>query len=321
MFSVCVALGFAAWLPAVPLERQVLDAIVVVDITQSMNAEDEFQGGEPVSRLAAVKQALARAVPELPCGSKLGLGIFTEYRTLLLFTPVETCVHRAELLEAIEHLNGQMAWARSSEIAKGFYSGLRIAKHVANSPALAFVTDGHEAPPVNPHHRPEFDGQPGAVAGVIVGVGGSKPVPIPKVDPDGRPLGFWAANDVLQADRFTLGRQGSLEHEAMADSAADSPVPAALRASPGSEQLSYLHESYLELLAGEARFGYRRLDANDLTAVLTNPPMTRKRTTPSDLRWIPGGLALLALVAQYAFAGRRRPLREKAVPSGSRNRP
>ena len=61
-----------------------------------------------------------------------------------------------------------------------------------------FVTDGHEAPPLDPRHRPAFDDKPGDVAGLLVGVGGLLPVPIPKSDPMGRPLGFWRADEVMQ---------------------------------------------------------------------------------------------------------------------------
>jgi mxaL protein len=298
--AACLALAAAVFMPPIPMRRAVVEAIAVVDITQSMNTLDGVRGGEPVSRLELVKDALMRAVPALPCGSKLGLGVFTEYRVLLLFTPVETCANRRELLDAIDHLDGRMAWAGDSQIAKGLDSALRTAKHLEDTPAVVFITDGQEAPPINARHRTAF-GDPGAVAGVLVGVGGARPEPIPKFDPEGRPLGFWGPTEVLQADLYTVGRQGSDAHEAMVESEPAPPVPPALRGSPGSEHLSYLHEDYLQLLASETHLAYHRLGvAGSLIPVLTAPAVTRKRIAATDLRWLAGVVALLALLARYA---------------------
>jgi mxaL protein len=319
-----LALWAAVFLPPIPMRRDGLEVVVVVDITQSMNTLDGVLAGESVSRIALVKDALARAVVALPCGSKLGLGVFTEYRALLLFTPVETCANLSELKDAIDHIDGRMAWAGDSQIAKGLGSAIRIAKGLAGSPALVFITDGQEAPPINPRHRPAVliagagagagaasasasdsasDSDSDLVAGVIVGVGGAHPMPIPKFDPEGRPLGFWGATEVLQADLYTVGRQGSAEHEAMAESesASPAPAPAALRGSPGSEHLSYLHEEYLELLASETHFAYHRLGVTGgLTEVLTAAPLKRQRVAAADFRWLAGGVALLALLTRYA---------------------
>jgi mxaL protein len=73
--------------------------LAFVDVTQSMNTLDMPQAGSTStavaadSRLAFTRRALQRALADLPCGSKLGLGIFTEYRSLLLLAPLEVCAH------------------------------------------------------------------------------------------------------------------------------------------------------------------------------------------------------------------------------------
>ena len=107
----CCAVVGALIAPTVAMERQVYDLLVVLDITQSMNVRDYSIGGKPASRLNFAKQALREATLELPCGSRLGLGIFTEYRTYVLFTPVEVCRNQTELANTLDRLNGQMAWA------------------------------------------------------------------------------------------------------------------------------------------------------------------------------------------------------------------
>ena len=97
------ASAFAACLvnPGWPLERARFDHVIVLDITQSMNVQDESLDGKPVSRLAYAKQALREALLRLPCGSKVGWGVFTEYRSFLLFEPVEVCANLSELLSLI----------------------------------------------------------------------------------------------------------------------------------------------------------------------------------------------------------------------------
>jgi mxaL protein len=307
--AACLSLCVATWLPPVPLTRHRPDLIVVVDITQSMNTLDQVQDGEPVSRLTRVKRSLEAALPALPCGSRLGLGLFTEYRTLLLFTPVEVCANAREVLEEISRLDGRMAWAGDSQIAKGLYSILRIARDLPDSPAVAFVTDGQESPPVNARHRPQFGGEPGAVSGWLIGVGGNVPMPIPKVDPDGRPAGFWRPDEVMQVDPYTRGRQGNAQNEAMPEPEPASPAPAALRGSPGSEHLSYLHEEYLQLLAAETRMEYRRLSGEDeLAALFLDRSRSRPQRVPTDLRWIGGIAAFLALLAAHLTGRGQDPL-------------
>ncbi len=270
----------------------------MIDITQSMNVMDAALGGRALSRLEFAKQALVRAVSELPCGSKLGLGVFTEYRMFVLFKPVETCANRTELDDSILHVNERMAWARSSQIAKAVQFSLRTLSPLDAPPALVFITDGHEAPPINPHYRLDISGVAGKVKGVIAGVGGATPLPIPKHDPDGRPVGVWRAEDVAQTDPYSRGRQGSTANEAMdeTDPAPAVAVTEALRGSPGSEHLSSLHEPYLRLLAAEAGFTYGRVGTADELSRLMQSSLSERRTIPTDVRWLAGCLALLALI-------------------------
>lgn len=285
-----LALGFLH--PTLPWQRALFEQVVVLDISQSMNVPDQRLDGKPVSRLAFAKDALRRSLLALPCGSKIGWAVFTEYRSYLLFAPVEVCAHLDELRGTLAAIDNRMAWVGGSEIAKGLHSGLSIARQLPGRPALVFVTDGHEAPPLNLRHRPAFDDKPGEVPGLVVGVGALLPSPIPKTDPSGRPLGVWAADEVLQTDPRSQGRGASVSGERMVDDAAESSA-AAPGATPGSEHLSALHESYLRLLAGETGLGFHRLDSADgLAAAMTAPALARSVPVQADGR-VP--LALLAL--------------------------
>lgn len=309
LFAACCALALAAVNPVVERQRPIFNLVVSIDITQSMNALDYRADGEPVSRINRVKRALEATLTELPCGSRIGWAIFTEYRSFLLTTPVEVCANYRELRATLGHIDGRMAWAGASEVAKGLYSGLLIARQLKDKPDLVFVTDGHEAPPLNPGYRPTFAGVPGEIGGAIIGVGGDALAPIPKFDADGKSLGVWQADEVLQTDPRSLGRGGSVAGEAMVGGGGTPPDPRLL-AAPGREHLSSLREEYLKLLASETGLFYSRLGGErSLNQQLTS--LARPLTVAGDLRDWFGGAALILLVASYlAFSIER--ARERA---------
>jgi mxaL protein len=288
--------------PSWPVERARFDHVIVLDITQSMDVQDESLDGKPASRLVYAKHALRESLLRLPCGSKLGWAVFTEYRSFLLFEPVEVCANLSELRSTLAHIDGRMAWSGNSEIAKGLHSGIDLARRLPGHPSLVFVTDGQEAPPLNPQHRPSFDDKPGDVAGVIVGVGDLRPSPIPKSDPSGRPLGYWHADEVAQTDLYGAGRGASVTGERMTEDRAATPAPA-LGATPGSEHLSALREPYLRLLGRELGLTFMRLDSPEaLVAALTAPALATPTMVHADARIALGWLALGLLLARHAGA-------------------
>ena len=311
LVAAAVALAASFLNPGLQVEQALVEHVVVLDITQSMNVTDQRSteaqsAGQPVSRLAFAKQALQQALPQLPCGSRLGWAVFTEYRSFLLLAPVEVCAHLGELQATLAGIDGRMAWAGNSEVAKGLHSALSVARLLPDKPSLVFVTDGHEAPPLNPRHRPAFDDKPGDVAGLIVGVGGLRPAPIPKTDALGRPLGFWRADEVMQTDPYSQGRGASVGREKFVDdeAAAGAALP---RGAAGSEHLSSLHEAYLRLLAGELGLGFHHLQTGEaLAEALTAATLARPVPARADLRPGLAALAALLLLARLAPAWGRR---------------
>ncbi len=292
-----VLLGLTLARPTIPLPQNFFRYVLVFDVTQSMNVRDVGEAGSAEVRLYYARRAARSALRALPCGSEVGLGIFTGHRSFLLFSPVEVCRHHEEIDSMLERLDWRMGWAAKSEVAKGLHSGLRITKGLGKDTVLVFFTDGHEAPPINEQFRPAFDGLPGEVRGVLAGVGGQRPVPIPKYDTSGRQLGYWAAGDVMQVDPFSLGRPGSVENESMVGVDRAELVQRVLA---GKEHFSSLREAYLQRLAGELKLRYHRLESRKrLTKLLLNPEFALRRMVDTDLRWVSGTLALLALVSTY----------------------
>jgi mxaL protein len=303
----CAALVLLASfvVPHIKLMRPRFEHVVVLDITQSMNVADEVLDGQPITRLGWAQRALQAAITGLPCGSKLGWAVFTEQRAYLLFTPVEVCAHRAELRQSLASISSRMAWSGNSEIAKGLHSGVSIVKTLSSKPSLVFVTDGQEAPPLDPRQRPPFDDKAAELQGLIVGVGALSPSPIPKSDPAGRPLGFWGADEVQQNDARSHGRAGSVGGEKLSgDDAAAAPVALtanALGATPGSEHMSSLREAYLRLLAIENGLAFQRLTSSDgLLNAMRAPELARPVLTEVDMRPAMAGFALMLLLLTLA---------------------
>ena len=290
--------------PKLPLPSDVFRHLVVFDITQSMNVGDAVPGDDTLTRLEHAKAVVLEAATALPCGSELGLGLFTGHRTFLVVAPVEICTSYPDLAATVRAVDWRMAWTARSEIAKGVHSALGIAEALGPQTVLVFLTDGHEAPPLHPDLRPDFGREPGAVRGLLAGVGGPAPLPIPKLDPQGRNLGFWGAEDVMQVDELSLGRGTSVsEGYAGTDAGA---VQA--RIDSGTEHLSALREPYLRSLADGLRLHYRRAgSAADLRSALRHPDFANDLQAMTDIRpWLAGIAALLVAGSYFVPAPRRR---------------
>lgn len=292
-------------LPRVPLQRDVYDVLAVVDITTSMNTRDVPSGGEKVSRLDAAKTALRETLAKLPCGSRLGLGFFTERRSFLLFDPVEVCENFAPVDEAISMLDWRMAWEGDSYVSKGLFSAVELAGSLKSD--LVFLTDGHELPPLPFSGVAPFEGKPGDVGGLIVGVGGRTPSPLLKYDDNGHEIGTFAAQEVPQENR-------------------SGPPPPDAASRPGyhpkwapfgnavvnnKEHMAVVRETYLKQLASMTGLSYAYLASpHDLVEPFTRAAHPRMLTVATDISPAAGGIALLLLVLIYVLGAldARRPL-------------
>jgi len=238
---------------------------VTFDLSQSMGVEDMIVGGVPSSRLEFARAAAASLLAELPCGSHIGWSAFTERRTLTLVTPLEVCAHYDALLSALELVDGRMRWGEASGVGKGLFQSLRAASELGDGTAVVFLTDGEETPPLGAGRSglPKGADELG-VDGLLAGVGGYRPAPIPRVDAEGRRVGWWRQSDITQ------GASGEL--------------------------LSRLDEPHLLELARLAGLGYARVaEPGGLFAALDGSGLARTDRVPSDFRWLPAALALLAL--------------------------
>ena len=267
--ALALALAVAALLvPPVPVTRTGVAVLAVVDITGSMNTRDYTVDGRPESRaesraesrLGTVRTALRRLLADLPCGSRMALGLFAERRPFLLFAPVEVCAGDAALDGALAAIDWRMAWEGDSRIAAGLDRALAMAADLGVD--LMFITDGQEAPPLPAGRRPAFDAKPGAVRGLIVGAGGYGLSPIPRYDDRGREHGFYGETDVQQENRFGPPPADAEAREGY--NPRNAPFGAA--AAHGTEHLSSVREGYLKELAAVTGLAYAHLAGPDALA-------------------------------------------------------
>lgn len=286
LLVIIALLGLAIGLPKLPVTRAAYDHLVIFDVSQSMGVEDYRIGEQPVSRLAFAKHAVAEALKNPTCDTRIGWGVFAGRKIVTLLAPVEVCRNYSALLAALDNIDGRMAFERSSEIQEGLLWTMLNVRDLKPLPSVIFMTDGHEAPPLPPERVRAYDGPLGEVRGWVIGVGGLEPQPIPKTDPDGRRIGTWRATEVLQ----------------WAGAASDT-------GGTSHEHLSELREPHLQRLAKTVGFDYARLvDAGSLEAALHDRRLSHPAVVETDLRWIPG-LAALLLLAVWFRPDRRRPAR------------
>lgn len=284
-------------IPRINLEREAFDVLAVVDITTSMNTRDVTSNGQPISRLEAAKTSLRATLAKLPCGSRFGFGFFTERRSFLLFDPVEVCDNFSAIDEAIGELDWRMAWQGDSYISKGLFSALALAHSLKSD--LIFITDGHELPPLPFSGLSPFEGKPGDVGGLVVGIGAHTYSPLLKYDEEGREIGTYKQQEVPQENR-------------------SGPPPPDAESRPGyhpkwapfgnavvnnKEHLAIVREAYLKQLGEVTGLTYAYLpDDRDLLAPFTAAAHPRSLERPADISAIPAGLALALLTLLFGLA-------------------
>jgi len=292
-FALWLAAGLLAWTlfqPRLALPRPVYRYWFVLDITQSMNTRDYHAEGLPPERLEYAKAAIRRVLAELPCGSEAGLGLFTTQNVQFLFEPLEVCGHFPVIDDALAHIDWRMAWSANTFVEQGLYAALREIGKRDPSIRLAFFTDGQETPP--PSVRALFQGQPGAVRGVIVGTGGTQPTVVPRYDRDNHFIGYWENADIETPPVLTATY-----------TQAQAQVPALPRT---GLFLSWLDETHLQELAAITGLRYHRLqDPADLGRLLRAPEFAARRTVDTDMRPVLGLAAWVLLLAAHWPAARR----------------
>lgn len=291
-------------LPPLPFPVKTYDYVFMLDITRSMNVQDyNDNDGGAISRLEHSKQAMLAAARSLPCGSRVGLGVFTERSPALLYSPIDVCTDYPVLEASIKELDWRMAWVADSNISQALYNTLELMQNdVLSASKLVFFTDGHEAPPVNPRYAPDFSyismlqNQPDDWrSGLIVGVGQHNKSKIPKFDEDGVQIGFYTAEDVPHASHFGLPADPSKIEGYIPRNG-----PWGKAKVVGTEHLSNVREDYLKQLAEQTKMAYHHLqDKVGLIKALGHQAFAQRKVQVTPLNVFFAAVALLLLI--YCF--------------------
>lgn len=285
--------------PHAILPTRVADWFIVVDITQSMNVRDYRLDGKNVSRLEYAKKAIRESLRDLPCGSRISLGLFTERDTLPITRPLEVCSHYSALDQIVARMDWRMAWAADSFITHGLYSAIEQSARQGGETRLMFITDGNQAPPADPRYMPTFSGKPGAVRGAILGSGKPALSAIPKLDAHDEIGGYWKQEEAQQYGNFGMAETLSvlaMEQGQHDRNAGHGPGNALL----SSAHLSRLDEANLQRLSAITGLRYAHLGNQDgMKKAMLDHDMVFWRAARTDLRPFLGLPAMLLVLAFF----------------------
>lgn len=177
------------------MDSVVQDTLFVIDISESMNVPDVDFPRPQSSRLELAKSAVRAGIAALPCGSRVSIGLFAGDEVVVLFEPLEVCRHFPAVEQVLMRLDTRMRWIGDSWVIRAVNAGIREAqKRMLN---LVLVSDADEMP-----HRavPRFTDLiefRGKVKGVLWGVGGETPQPVPKLDGGGQIVAYWTPEEAV----------------------------------------------------------------------------------------------------------------------------
>lgn len=279
--------------PTIPLQRDIHTYLLVVDITQSMNAVDMTLDGKPVSRMAYTRHLLHDVVASLPCGTRVGVSIFAGVLVTTLFNPVEVCANYDPIQDTLAHLEWRQASHGNSRLGFGLLSSAGALKALPEPAQVVFFTDGEEAPHLHAFNRADLSNWQGGSGWLLVGIGSDKPTPIPKMDENNKVIGFWSLNTyelepgIAQVSDETRGKRddgvATQDHE---------------------KYLSVMDEAYMKSVAKEIRADYLRGD--NLPAVLNairQQKPSHRGAAPFAIHWLLAALAGIVLVTAYLPQG------------------
>jgi mxaL protein len=283
--------------PSWPLPGKTYAYLFVIDVSESMNVRDVMGGRPDESRLDRAKISVAAALAALPCGSRVAIGLFAGSEALPLFEPMEICRHYPAIEQMVRGIDWRMAWDGDSRVESGVLAALHEAGQRGMD--LVFLSDGDEAPHVIVPHMADLLAVQGKVKGLLVGIGGPQPRPVPRLDADNNIVGYWTAVDAV--------REGFYPN--LSEVVKQAPAPAELERSGALDEVqehkSALNEEYLQQVGAAAGLGYVRAEsAGQVASTVASAANARHEKAERDIRLV-FGLAAALFVALGWVQGRR----------------
>jgi mxaL protein len=282
--------------PHTQQDSTVQDTLFVIDISESMNVRDVDYPRPHSDRLGLAKATVREAMSVLPCGSRMSVGLFAGDETVVLFEPLEVCRHYPAIEQVVMRLESRMRWIGDSWVIRALVSAIKEAdKRKMN---LMMITDADEMPHHSAPRLTDLLEYKGKVKGLLVGVGGEAPQPVPRLGGaliDGRQqiTGYWTPEEaVIEGNHPNL-------------LAYVKELPPGEQAPPGmldevGEHLSVFNRALLQACAEAADFDTAHIHhPQEIIKPLLQNKFQGSALAERDARWIFGLAAALLVLAGW----------------------
>jgi len=287
--SAFLLLIVAAFKPTVPMPRNIYSYILVADISQSMNVIDTSLNGKPKSRMAYTQYMLHHIVANMPCGTRVSIGLFAGASVAALYNPIEVCRNYAAIQDTIDHLDWRTAWSGNSRLRDSMFTLARVIRAFPEPAQVVYFTDGEEAPKLHAFNTKDLTNFQGGNGWLFVGVGSEKGTSIPKLDDKNQLIGYWSA------DSFAM-QPGIAQISEANIGVRDNNVATGA----GDRYISKLQEDYLKDLSKQVSGDYVRGDSlQSILSAMKNQKPARRDIAPYEIQWILATLAGLIFLMAY----------------------
>lgn len=287
--SAFVLLIAAAFKPTLPLPRSIYSYLLVADISQSMNVVDTTLNGKQVTRMEYTQYMLHHIVANMPCGTRVSIGLFAGVSVAALYNPIEVCSNYAAIQDTIDHLDWRTAWSGNSRVRDSMFTLARVLRAFPEPAQVVYFTDGEEAPKLHAFNTKDLTNFQGGNGWLFVGIGSDKGTAIPKLDDKNQVIGYWSAESFAMQPGIAQISEANI-------GVRDNNVAGAT----GDRFLSKLQEEYLKDLAKQVSGDYVRGDSlQSILSAMKHQKPARHDIAPYDIQWILASLAGLLLIMVY----------------------
>ena len=284
-----ILLVLALLQPSIPVKRNIYSYFLVIDITQSMNVVDMSINGKVVSRLEYTKHILHKTISSLPCGTKVGLGLFSGVNVVSLYFPIDVCENFSSIKDTLDHVDWRSAWTADSRVRESMVATAQVLNNFPEPAQVVFFSDGEEAPKLHSFNTRDLSTLQGAGGWLLVGIGSMQGAPIPKFTEKNQLLGYWS-------------------HESMQLATGAAPIAAAglltrkndLAENANDRYVAKLSEVSMQNMAKEMGASYVRGDSlHALQVAMEKQAPARSEWTPFNLNSVLALFAGLILIRLY----------------------
>ena len=287
--SAFVLLIAAAFKPTLPLPRSIYSYLLVADISQSMNVVDTTLNGKQVTRMEYTQYMMHHIVANMPCGTRVSIGLFAGVSVAALYNPIEVCNNYAAIQDTIDHLDWRTAWSGNSRVRDSMFTLARVLRAFPEPAQVVYFTDGEEAPKLHAFNTKDLTNFQGGNGWLFVGIGSDKGTAIPKLDDKNQVIGYWSAESFAMQPGIAQISEANI-------GVRDNNVAGAT----GDRFLSKLQEEYLKDLAKQVSGDYVRGDSlQSILSAMKHQKPARHDIAPYDIQWTLASLAGLLLIMVY----------------------